>query len=480
MTRRTVINLVAIGLATAALLLYGLTQLLVDTLFDPTYPLHVELPASDGLLANKQVSYNGATIGQVEHVSLAGDRVRLDLAIDEGVAVPADVDVAVVRSSPIGEQRLDIRPVGDGGPTLDPGDRLRPRSVSMPTDVQGLLELATDVLEPVDDRKAGTVVAELADAVRGRRDDIRGLIDDSGDLSAAIAANGADYDRFFATSRQVNAALADSRRTLGRLIGEIGDATAVLTAMRDDYEALLASGPPVLSRTADLVWRGQPNLSCSLADLSATTAYLAEDEQRANLSEALRLNQWFFEGFNRITPQDARGNWWQRIHLSLKPFPPARGYRPGKRPVPATLPGGACASPVFGAGAPAATQADFEITVPDGRVEAPANDRAEPVRRGPAPPPGEVADPDSDPAAGDDAAVEGAEPGEASPSVADAGDGSPQGAGDERAGEASVPWPDLPGPAELLSLLAVGALAAVAVGVGVWRIIRSPGKEDDQ
>lgn len=471
-SRRTLTNLAAVALASTVLLLYGLTQLLAGTLFDSTYPLHMELDTSDGLVEDKEVSYNGVGIGKVTGLELVGDRVRVDMAIDDEVEVPADVDVVVMRSSPVGEQRLDLRPVGDGGgETLEPGDRVTPREVTMPTRVQPLLELAADVLEPVDPEQAGQVVGELADTVRGRREDIRGFMDDSARFSSAVADRGEDYDRFFAASRQVNAALADNRDTLGRLFGEITEATAILTDMRADYERLLSSGPPVLSQAGDIIQRGQANLSCSLDDFSGLTAYMAEDEQLANASEALRVNQWFFEGFNRITPQDARGNWWQRIHFAAEPIPPTRSYMPDKRPIPATLPGGACSSP-FGEGAGAAAQHDFALTVPEGRLVPPENGRTEPVRRdswfADASADGGNGDAPGEPASGDDRVADAAS------ADSDDGDDGDDGASAESDGSG------LADSGVTLAALVVGALGVIAAGWGALRATVRSREEDHQ
>lgn len=471
LSRRAFANLAAVALASTVLVLYGLSQLLAGTLFDSTYPLHVELPDSDGLVEDKEVSYNGVGIGKVTGTHLVEDRVRVDMAIDEEVEVPAAVDVVVMRSSPVGEQRLDLRPVGDGdGEVLEPGDRVEPREITMPTRVQPLLELAADVFEPVDPEQAGQVVAELADGVRGRREDIRGFLDDSARFSATVADRGEDYDRFFAASRRVNAALADNRDTLGRLFGEITDATAILTDMRADYERLLTSGPPVLAQAGDIIERSQANLSCSLDDFSGLTAYMAEDEQLANASEALRLNQWFFEGINRITPRDARGNWWQRIHFSSEPVPPTRSYMPDKRPIPATLPGGACDSP-FGAGAGAATQGDFELAVPEGRLIAPENGRTEPVRRESrfAGQSSDGADPDRPPeSASDDDRVaqrESADPGEADDAV-------------DRGAESD--GPGLADSGVTVAALVLGGLGVLAAGWGALRATVRPRHKEHQ
>ncbi|MBW3548194.1 MAG: hypothetical protein KY452_08705, partial [Actinobacteria bacterium] len=61
------------------------------------------------------------------------------------------------------------------------------------------------------------------------------------------------------------------------------------------------------------------------------------------------------------------------LDVTLEPAPPAALYTP-PRPIPATLPGGACES-VFGPGAGSAVQADHRLAAPDGRVIRPENDR---------------------------------------------------------------------------------------------------------
>jgi hypothetical protein len=116
---------------------------------------------------------------------------------------------------------------------------------------------------------------------------------------------------------------------------------------------------------------------------------------------------------------------------------------PEKRPIPATLPGGACASP-FGEGAPAAVQDDFELTVPEGRVVPPEDNRVEPVRR-----PSRVAA--EDPAGGETA------PDRDAPDGADRRETA---AGEPDTGDADEP------PSGLATTgLAVGALVLGALGV---------------
>lgn len=375
-TSRTLVNLFAVAIATAALLVYATTKLLTAAVFDPTYPLYAELPRTGGLVADKQVTYNGRGIGRVTDLALEGDRVRVEMAIDDHRRVPRDVDVVVQRASAIGEQVLDIRPtrpMTGGTRFYEPGETLAIDELTLPPRIDRLVTLAHDVFEPVDEDDVGVVLAELADAVRGRQDEVRDLLADSAVLSENLADSGEDLDRFFAASRRLNRALAANRGKLAGIFADVADATTILTDMRDEFEAVLVEAPPTLALVGDLVERSQPNLSCVIRDLANATEFTAQPAQLTDAAEALRLNRQFFDGFHGITNFDPFGGAWQRVLLETGD----EGQRyPTKRPVPAVLPGGACASP-FGPGAPAASQDGFDPVTTETRVVPPEDAAAD-------------------------------------------------------------------------------------------------------
>lgn len=384
MQRRTLVNLVAVAVASLALLSYATAQLVAGVVLDDRYPLYAKLPRAGGLVPDKEVTYNGHGIGQVTDMAVVGDAARLRLAIDPDVRIPTNVDVVVQRSSAIGEQIFDFRPTAPVDDTTDfyePGDTVAFRELTLPPEMQRLLALADEVFAPIDKEAAGQVVAELADAVRGRSGELRSILRDSADLSEALADNRESFERFFASGRVVNRALADNRDTLAELFGDIADATTILSDMRTELEAVLADAPPTLALAGDLVERSQPNLSCTIGFLADVNTYVAQPEVLRDAGEALRLNRFFFDGFDRINPTDPFGGKWQRIRLESGDEVGER-YVP-KRPIPDVRPGGACSSP-FGAGAPAATQPGYEVLTTETDVVAPADARAEAVRRSPA------------------------------------------------------------------------------------------------
>ena len=380
LARTTMINLIAVGVVSAALIVYALASLLTGALLDDSYPLSVEVEDTGGLIPQQEVTLSGVPIGLVDRFELSGERVLVHMSIDENRKIPKDVDAVILRRSAVGEQAIDFRPHEDSGDEFyAANDVIRPAEVVTPVEVQRLLTLADEVFAPIDPENAGKLVGELADIVRGRRDDIRSIISDSAEFSADIADNGQDYDTLFREGRKVTRTLAANRRALATSLGDMADAAAVLSDMRSDFEGLLADAPPLLSEVTTLVNRANPNLSCVISDFASLNEYMAQPRQMNNLEELLQHNQWFFVGFDIAAPYDHAGRVWNRLQFIPPQEPPARSYLPEKRPIPDILPGGACSSP-FGEGAGSATQAGYQKRVPEARVIRPRNDRTEPVR----------------------------------------------------------------------------------------------------
>jgi virulence factor Mce-like protein len=367
--RRTLVNLAAVGAASAALITYAITSLLVGALLDDSYPLSVRLPESGGLLAGQEVTLAGRVVGRVSDVRLEGEAVIAELAITKGEQIPSDVAVTVLRRSPVGEQAMDFRPGPAPSAPLEPGAVVDALDATTPVPVQRLLEMADRTFGPIETDKGGLLIRELAAATRGRSQDIRSIIQNSATFSEAIADNEAEIARFFSSSRPVNSALAGSRQALARSIGQMADAAGALVRMRSDFQGLLNEAPRVLDQVTTLVDRSQANLSCSLGSLAGLTEHLAQPGNLDNIEEALRLNRWFFVGFEVGGPRDPAGRVWNRIQFITPQESTPDSYMPDKRPIPDIWPGGACASP-FGAGAPAAAQAGFTSVTVDNEVVA--------------------------------------------------------------------------------------------------------------
>lgn len=376
MRSRTLVNLITVILASAVLALYALTQLVAGAVFGQGYALYVPLPEAGGLTENKQVTYRGVGVGTIADVEIEEDHVLVEMEIDQGAQIPIGVDVIVLRQSAVGEQALDFRPrapEAEATQYYEEGDRVEPLTVTMPTKPEELLVLADSVFGSVDEENAATVIAELADTVRGRSEDIQSILVDSASLSESVGDNGTNYDRLFAASRIVNASLAENRVALASLITDLADGAELIGEIRGEVDGLLDIAPPTLATTTSVLERGDANLACSLEDLANLNEFVNTPPNLFNLAEALRTNSFFFDAFRIIAPTSPQGDPWVRVQFIVQPAPVPLRYVP-QRPIPDTLPGGACES-VFGPGAGAAVQPNHQLAVPEGQVVRPANDR---------------------------------------------------------------------------------------------------------
>lgn len=373
---RTRVNIIAIAVVSAALLFYAINQLVLSVVRDAGYPLTLPLEETGGLTANKQVTVNGVIVGEVTSLSLTNTGVDARLRIDPGKEIPTNSQVVVLRRSVIGEHAVDFLPRGEPQDFYEPGDRIEAGSVTTPPKIEPLLSLVESRVKNVDPEQFGALTAELADTVRGRRDDIGTLISDATTFSEALAENEAAFDRLFATLRPVTAELAANREAVAGVFAETASAVEALGAIRSDLERLLTEAPPVLTEFGETSQQAGPDIGCLNRDLAATATYLNAPPRRANIEKTLRFNQWFFRGVDVGGPIfEPTGAPWARVRLLLPPRqPPAESYLPEKRPIEEILPGGACAHPL-GRGAPAATQPGWAKVIPEAEVVPPPNAR---------------------------------------------------------------------------------------------------------
>jgi virulence factor Mce-like protein len=378
MNRRVVINLIALGIAAAALFVYLIVDLLAGALFEQSYPVSVQLPESGGLISGQEVTVSGRIVGIVEDVDVDSEGVIAQLNIYADEQIPTNTKVVVQRRSSVGEQAIEFTPDAPPEEYYEEGALIDGGEATLPIEVQRLLAATERTFGAIEPETAGALVGELAAAVRGRRDDLRSIVRESAQFSTTMADGSDEFERLFREGREVTEALADSREALGRSLVHMADSAEILSDMRATFEQLLVDAPPALAQLGGVVGRSQANLACTFGHLGGINAYMAQEEQMEEGERAFRANQFFFQGFKFVTPRSADGRIWTRVYTISEQQPEPERYAQ-KRPIPETLPGGACSS-VFGEGAPAAHQRGFAVVHPEGRIVPASDNRAEPVR----------------------------------------------------------------------------------------------------
>ncbi|MED5810827.1 MlaD family protein [Mycolicibacterium sp. 050232] len=123
--------------------------------------VRVLLAESGGLMPNQDVTLRGVPIGRVKSVNFTPAGVVADAEIDGGVRVPQNSDVKVSGLSPAGEQYLEFRPQGVGGPALADGALITEDRTSTPVSLAQLLATSDGVLAQLDPEKLRVITDEL-------------------------------------------------------------------------------------------------------------------------------------------------------------------------------------------------------------------------------------------------------------------------------------------------------------------------------
>ncbi len=108
--------LVGIALLGTAVFLLG------DYSFQAYYPLYVEFRDVTGLPDKSVVKLSGVAVGKIDDIRLRGDRVRVRLAVQDGVKIYRDAQFQVGATSMIGSKFLQVDQGRAAAGELAPGD----------------------------------------------------------------------------------------------------------------------------------------------------------------------------------------------------------------------------------------------------------------------------------------------------------------------------------------------------------------------
>jgi phospholipid/cholesterol/gamma-HCH transport system substrate-binding protein len=380
-TRRVAVNLVVFVLVSAALVVYGLVDLLGNP-FKSETTVSTVLPTASGLAPNFLVTLNGVDVGSVRSVSLVRGGARVTMTLDPSWHVPSDVAARVVIANALGEQEVELVPTAStDAPPLRSGAVIAAANDPTPADVGTVVAEATRLLDAIPPGDLNTLLHQLALALNGNAGNLRAIASSSALFAQEFVASQQQFEALLANAPPVLDTVSAQAPELRQSLADTATLVRVLAAHGGDLVRLLDQGAGAAQALGTFVAENRPNLACLVHDAAAINANLAGAPNLSNLGATLGTNQLFFGAVAAISPTGpakaltsgdrARSDQeWLRTRLLLPPAqPPADAY-PQPVTLPAVQPGAACATE-FGAGVPAVTQAGFHPTGPDAQVRPP-------------------------------------------------------------------------------------------------------------
>jgi phospholipid/cholesterol/gamma-HCH transport system substrate-binding protein len=332
MSRRVAINLTAFLAVFVLMLWWAVNNIISFEFIERPYQLTGEFAATAGVATNSEVAYLGVNYGEVRSVESADGIVRITMNIHRDKEIPAGSKARIFRKSAVGEPYIDFAPPEDfdgDGPAYEPGDVIPLDRTSVPLEFSELLRSASRVLSAVDPAQTRTLVHELAVALDGRGETLRGLTVDSDALLQTFADRADLLDSLSSNSTRLTRTVTERRSSLSSSIRDLAAVGESLRNVEPETRILLDRGNRLLETTADLVGDVKGDLDCVLSDLDALLSRATTDANLGHLVTTLERGPTAFD-YVWLTRDTEPGGVWVRVHLLLDLVNPPEQYLPPK------------------------------------------------------------------------------------------------------------------------------------------------------
>ena len=255
---------VAIGAAAILLIAIGWTVLRPVG----SYRVTAYFTQTVGLYKGSDVRILGIPVGTITDVEPMGDRVRVDMEIDDNYPIPADADAVVLAPSLVSDRYVQFAPVYDSGATMKDGAVLSLERTAVPVEldqVYGALDDLSSALGPTGANQNGalsdlidtgaanldgngellnqtlTGFSQAVQTLAENRDDLFDSLDNLQRFTTALATVDTQVRQFNDNLAAVAEQLAGERDDLQQAISLLNQALADVATFVQDNTALLTS-----------------------------------------------------------------------------------------------------------------------------------------------------------------------------------------------------------------------------------------------
>ena len=244
-----------------------------------------------GLYPGSDVRVLGVPIGTIDEVEPMGDKVRVEMSIDEDYDVPADARAIVLAPSLVSDRYVQFAPVYDGGPTLQHGAEIPLERTAIPVEldaVYGALDELSAALGP-DGANADGALSDLVDVgaanLEGNGDELNRTLTGFSRAVATLAENRDDLFGSLENLQTFTSALATIDAQVGQFNANMATVADLLASEREDLQEAVALLTDALADVAAFVRDNTALLTTNVDRLADATLVLVQ--QRARLAEVL-------------------------------------------------------------------------------------------------------------------------------------------------------------------------------------------------
>ena len=218
------------------------------------YPITAYFDKAISLYAQSQVKILGLRSGKVTKVTLLGDRVRVDLRIDDGVNLPEGVGAALIPSSLIGERYVQLFPAWtEGKPKVAAGTEIPLERTTIPVEPDETLAAVKHLLDTLDPNATGRLIKNLSDDLTGNGQNLSSALKGLAQLANTLADKDQQLVDLVENFDKLTTTLRTREQRLGSALDQFAVATTLLAEERKTIESLVKGLASVSTNGLDLI-----------------------------------------------------------------------------------------------------------------------------------------------------------------------------------------------------------------------------------
>lgn len=240
---------------------------LADAVMGNHYLVNANFATSGGVFTNASVTYRGVPVGRVGTLTPTRDGLNIELRLERGINIPADLVAITTNRSAIGEQHIDLRPNSDTGPYLQAGDVIPRDRTGTPLPVEQLVTNLDELARSVNPDDLAIVIDELGKAFQGNEDALARIID-ANDLLLSEARDR--LPETISLIRDGRTALTTQELSGDAIItwaAELAKLSRTFKNSDPDIRTILKDAPPAARETITLLHDLQPTIGSLLGNL---------------------------------------------------------------------------------------------------------------------------------------------------------------------------------------------------------------------
>ena len=244
-----------------------------------------------GLYSGSDVRILGIPVGTITEVTSLGDKVRVEMLIDEDYDIPADADAVVLAPSLVSDRYVQFAPVYDGGPTMEDGDEVPLERTATPVEldeVYGALDELSTALGPTG-ANANGALSDLIDVgaanLEGNGEALNRTLTGFSQAVETLATNREDLFSSMDNLQTFTSALATIDAQVGQFNDNMVAVMDLLAAERQDLTDAITLLSAALEDVAAFVRTNSDLVTVNVDRLADVT--LALVQQRSALAEVL-------------------------------------------------------------------------------------------------------------------------------------------------------------------------------------------------